>query len=63
MANVRKSAASLRIFGDELIPEDVSASLGSKPSSSYRKGEVQTLRGGSEGNAQKGDVASRSKRS
>jgi len=48
MATVNKSVASLRIFGHELIPENISACLGSRPSTSYRKGDVEQLYGGRE---------------
>jgi Domain of unknown function (DUF4279)/SEC-C motif len=48
MPRITKSVATLRVFGDELIPELVSALLGATPTDSYRKGEVKLLRGGKE---------------
>ena len=38
MGSLDRSVATLRIFGDDLIPEDVSKLLGAEPSKSFRKG-------------------------
>jgi hypothetical protein len=48
MACIGKSAATLRISGDDLVPEDVSILLGSQPTTSYRKGDVKSMRSGGE---------------
>jgi hypothetical protein len=48
MPQIAKSVATLRVFGDDLIPESVSALLGATPTDSYRKGEVKLLRSGKE---------------
>ena len=42
------SIATLRLFGDDLIPENISALLGAAPTESWRKG--QDLIGSSTGN-------------
>ncbi len=39
MAQISKSAASLRISGHHLVPHEVTALLGCKPTSSQHKGE------------------------
>src|ERR1700722_9316837 len=44
MTRLALSVAALRIAGDDLIPEEVSAALGSAPTLSHRKG--QTVRFG-----------------
>ena len=44
MGNLDRSAAALRIFGDDLIPEDISKILCAKPSKSFRKGDKETGR-------------------
>ena len=46
MPAVAKSVASLRIFGDELIPEEITERIGCEPTWSYRKGDVDHLRSG-----------------
>lgn len=46
MAQLHKSAATLRIMGDDLIPEEVTSLLGSNPTSAYRKGQMEQLRSG-----------------
>jgi hypothetical protein len=38
---LRQSNVALRIFGDDLVPEEVSALLGCQPTRSYRKGQVR----------------------
>ena len=48
MSRIAKSVATLRVFGDELVPERVSALLGAPPTESYRKGDVKALRSGNE---------------
>lgn len=40
MPQLSESMAALRVIGDALIPEEVSAALGSAPSQSFAKGEV-----------------------
>ena len=39
MGVIDHSVATLRFFGDDLVPEEVSALLGSPPTRSYRKGQ------------------------
>ena len=39
MANIHHSAASLRIIGDDLIPDEISKALGCTPTKSQVKGE------------------------
>lgn len=39
MSRAQWSTAVLRVFGDDLDPDEISALLGSRPSSSARKGE------------------------
>ncbi|MEX8502909.1 MAG: DUF4279 domain-containing protein [Leptothrix ochracea] len=48
MAAIAKSVATLRIFGDELDPDEVSALLGGQPTSKFRKGDVRRLQDGRE---------------
>lgn len=45
MAQVNRSRASLRIFGDDLIPDEVSQLLGGKPTEAYSKGDEIVSRG------------------
>ena len=40
MATVGRSRASLRVFGDELVPDELSALLGGLPTWSAKKGDV-----------------------
>jgi Domain of unknown function (DUF4279) len=40
MGHMHKSAATLRIMGDDLIPEEVSSLLGCAPTMAQKKGEV-----------------------
>jgi Domain of unknown function (DUF4279) len=40
MAAIGKSTASVRFFGDDLDPDEVSALLGCAPSNHYRKGDL-----------------------
>jgi hypothetical protein len=47
MPSIAKSVATLRVFGDTLVPEEVTALLGVVPTSGYRKGDVRPVRGGS----------------
>ena len=35
-----KSTASLRVFGDDLLPEEVAMLLGCTPTASYKKGDL-----------------------
>jgi hypothetical protein len=46
MAKLSKTAASLRIFGDDLDPEEVTRLLGKKPGRAQRKGEIVRLGSG-----------------
>jgi hypothetical protein len=48
MSDINSSTASLRVFGDALVPEDITARLGAAPSRSYRKGDVERMRSGKE---------------
>jgi hypothetical protein len=48
MAHLARSKASLRIFGDELIPDEVSRLLGCPPTEAWIKGQVEHLRSGRE---------------
>lgn len=41
MGQIERSLATLRLFGDDLIPEEISAILGASPSDSYRKGDQE----------------------
>jgi len=38
---LQESTVALRIFGDELVPEEVSALLKCEPTHSYRKGQLR----------------------
>ncbi|WP_243358964.1 DUF4279 domain-containing protein [Fundidesulfovibrio terrae] len=40
MAQLHRSAATLRIMGDELIPQSITKLLGCEPTSSHTKGQV-----------------------
>ena len=46
MAQLARSVASLRVFGDDLEPEEVTRLLGHSPSRSWRKGEIQSSKSG-----------------
>lgn len=46
MASIARSKVSVRFFGDELEPEEVSAMLGAEPTTQYRKGEERKSTGG-----------------
>lgn len=48
MAAISKSTATLRVFGDDLEPADVTRLLGKEPTYQYRKGETRTTSGGSQ---------------
>lgn len=39
MAAFDHSPAALRFFGDELVPDEISALLGANPTVSYQKGQ------------------------
>jgi hypothetical protein len=39
MSSVDHSIATLRLFGDELVPEEITAMLGASPSEAYKKGQ------------------------
>jgi hypothetical protein len=40
MPHIRKSAVSLRIMGDDLVPDEITALLGTSPTRAHRKGET-----------------------
>lgn len=46
MAQLARSVASLRVFGDDLKPDEVTRLLGHSPSRSWRKGEFQSSKSG-----------------
>jgi hypothetical protein len=48
MAHLARSKASLRIFGDDLIPDEVSGLLHCFPSEAWIKGQVEHSRSGRE---------------
>ena len=48
MAHLARSVASLRIFGDDLQPEEVSRILGCAPTKAWPKGRVQVSKSGHE---------------
>ena len=39
MGHLDHSVATLRLFGDDLLPEDISQMLGARPTAAHRKGE------------------------
>src|SRR5882757_2957597 len=47
MGSVQKSVATLRILGDDLVPDQVSSQLGCAPTASHQKGD--TIGGGRTG--------------
>ena len=46
MAALQRSVASLRVFGDDLDPSEISRLLGAQPSRGHRKGEELPTRSG-----------------
>jgi hypothetical protein len=48
MAHLARSKASLRIFGDDLIADEVSRLLGCSPTEAWTKGQVKVSRSGKE---------------
>ena len=48
MAHLARSVASLRIFGDDLQPEEISRLLGCAPTKAWPKGHVQISKSGRE---------------
>ena len=54
MASVGKSAAALRIYGDDLIPDEVTKVLGCVPTSAERKGQIIRSSSGRERTARTG---------
>src|SRR5262245_37335155 len=54
MASVGKSAASLRIYGDDLVPEEVTRLLGCTPTRAEQKGQVIRTTSGRERTARTG---------
>jgi hypothetical protein len=44
MAGIDETLAYLRITGDQLVPDEITAALGSAPSSAGRKGDVDRQR-------------------
>lgn len=45
MARLARSVATLRIIGDDLVPDEVSKLLGGTPTRAHRKGDEIPLRG------------------
>jgi hypothetical protein len=41
MAQLHRSVASLRIGGDDLIPDEISKLLGAQPTKAYKKGDIK----------------------
>ena len=41
MSGFDHSEATLRIFGADLVPEEITASLGASPTATYRRGDVR----------------------
>ncbi|MBA4218540.1 MAG: hypothetical protein C0460_14555 [Methylibium sp.] len=54
MSAIEYSTACLRIFGDDLLPEEVSAALGCAPTKSETRGELLRSANGSERVAKRG---------
>ena len=48
MPSIARSVTSLRIFGDALVPQEVTARLGATPTKCYRKGDVERTGSGKE---------------
>lgn len=46
MGHLHHSEATLRVFGDDLNPDEVSALLGAEPTYKCRKGDARTLTSG-----------------
>ena len=46
MAGIGRTVATIRIFGDDLDPDEISTLLGAKPIASARKGEVRQFSSG-----------------
>jgi len=46
MPAISRSVATLRVFGDSLVPEEITAKLGAEPTSCHRKGETERMRSG-----------------
>ena len=46
MAHLQRALATLRISGDELLPDEISALLGAKPSQAQAKGQELTFSSG-----------------
>jgi hypothetical protein len=40
LGSIQRSVATLRVYGDDLIPDDISRRLGCSPTSSQQKGDV-----------------------
>ena len=54
MGALKETAATLRFFGDDLDPADITAALGSQPSVAARKGEIWRTPAGTEKVARRG---------
>ena len=54
MATLSESRVTLRFFGENLDPEELSALLGTTPTDSYKKGQVRVTTSGSEFTYKKG---------
>ncbi|BAL97058.1 hypothetical protein RGE_37190 [Rubrivivax gelatinosus IL144] len=46
MASVARSRLSIRFFGEELVPAELTAMLGATPTTQYRKGDERTSASG-----------------
>jgi len=46
MAHLQRAVATLRISGDDLLPDEVSDLLGTRPTTSHAKGQELNLRSG-----------------
>lgn len=46
MGALHHSLATLRFFGEDLVPEEITAVLGASPTTSYRKGDDISARAG-----------------
>ncbi|MGZ5873550.1 MAG: DUF4279 domain-containing protein [Bradyrhizobium sp.] len=54
MSAISKTAASLRLFGDDLNPDDVTRLLGKRPDAAERRGEIVRAPSGRERVARQG---------
>lgn len=61
MPSIYKTALSVRVFGDDLDPDEISCLLGAVPTTSRRKGEVRKTPKGGEVIARKGSWSLKAK--